>query len=898
MVTPSEPSPQEDDELVGLLRKEAGFARKLARSLLFDEQLADDVVQQAWLTAIEHPPAHRRSLRGWFLTVVRNLALKALRSRQRRSARERGAALAESVESTAQSVEREHVLRSMTDAVLALDEPYRHTILARFFDDLPPRVIAAQDGVPIPTVQSRITRGLAKLREKLDHDQGGAPSSRMALGLLAFADPAWFAALTGGGGSGALKTTGDGGHTLSTGSASGSSTAPWLVPVAVASTALVVVTLLFFLGDDAPAPIDVDVAPRARAPRDPRLDAIEADLDAGDRTRTGAKRVAGAPPRGLAADATALRVLVRRQADGAPAAGIAVRCIEWSRANARLVATERETDGDGYVWFTAVEAGLATLLLDRGGRADVTVAASTWNDAFLWCPMGIEVHGRVWTESRQPAPRARLWLSGGADDVPGRVIGVASEDGTFVLRDIAPDRLLAAIDDRQGPSDVVPVAPTRGATVSIDLTLRDRHAPLEGRVRSSAGASIAGAQVELEALDLRRPTLGGDAGETIARVPTTTVRSAIDGTFRAGPLAPGHYAVRVRAAGYGPWTGATRIDVGGTAPVDVTLDAGASITGRVTHVDGTPATHVALSALASNVDVGAARTDADGRFELADIPAGDVTVRASAQGSTASAEFRPRTRERIEWSPRLERGRFVHGTLQDLRRDPIPTTLIVTTTEPASSREVDVDATGRFALELADDATVWLEVRSGASPLPLAQQRVRATDANVELVVPAEPGRITFEPVGVGEALTSIAIALEQVDAVGRSVIVGATIDGTRVVLEDIPDGSYRMTATVAERAPVVVDSVVVRAGATAALGAVRFEACGELRLETTLDTTTDARPIDVLDAHGALVFRCARIDLPRSWPLAPGAYRIVVREGRTQDITIHAGEPTTVGVD
>lgn len=269
MVTPSEPSPQEDDELVGLLRKEAGFARKLARSLLFDEQLADDVVQQAWLTAIEHPPAHRRSLRGWFLTVVRNLALKALRSRQRRSARERGAALAESVESTAQSVEREHVLRSMTDAVLALDEPYRHTILARFFDDLPPRVIAAQDGVPIPTVQSRITRGLAKLREKLDHDQGGAPSSRMALGLLAFADPAWFAALTGGGGSGALKTTGEGGHTLSTGSASGSSTAPWLVPVAVASTALVVVTLLFFLGDDAPAPIDVDVAPRARAPPRP-----------------------------------------------------------------------------------------------------------------------------------------------------------------------------------------------------------------------------------------------------------------------------------------------------------------------------------------------------------------------------------------------------------------------------------------------------------------------------------------------------------------------------------------------------------------------------------------------------------------------------------------------------
>lgn len=883
--------PRQDPELVGLLRKEAGFARHLAKSLLFDDQLADDVVQQAWLTAIERPPAHRGSVRGWFLTVVRNLALKALRSRKRRSAREERAARPERLESTAQSVEREHVLRAMTDAVLALDEPYRHTILARFFDDLPPRVIAERDGVPVATVQSRITRGLAKLRERLGHEHRG-DSSRLALGLLAFADPVRFAALT----TPSAPPTPTAPVDVS--APAWSAHAPWLVPASIAAVAVFVVTTMFVGGDDAEPPIAIESTPRAKAPRDPRFDAIEAELDAGARDVTGPRTKAGAAPIGLSRETTALRVLVRRQFDGAPAARIAVRCIEWSRTNARLVAVERSTDDDGYVWFTHVLPGLATLVLDRGGRADVTVAPSTWNDAFVWLPLGVDVRGRVVTSDARPAAHARIWLSGGADDVAGRVVAVTADDGTFALRDVAPERLLAALHEHHAPSDVVVIAPTRGAVATLDLVLRDSHAELEGRVRSNDGSSIAGAQVELEALDLRRPAFGSDPRATIPRVPPATERTAIDGTFRAGPLAPGRYSVRVRAAGFAAWSGEARVETSGASPLAIELEPGARIEGRVTYADGTPARNVECVASAATWEVGAARSDVDGRFAIVDVPSGTVTARASSFGGVETAEFRLQATERVEWNPRLARGRFVHGLVRDLRATPAAVELRAVEDATGSSRTIDVDPAGRFSVELRDGASAWVELRDGSSPLPLAHRLVRADDDGLELVVPAEPGRITFEPVGVGETLTSIAIALEPVDAVGRSVIVGATIDGRRVVLEDIPDGSYRMTASVAERAPVAVDSVVVRAGATAALGAVRFEACGELRLETTLDTTKDARPIDVLDAHGALVFRCARIDLPRVWPLAPGAYRIVVLDGRAQDITIHAGEPTTVVVD
>ncbi|MBK6940337.1 MAG: sigma-70 family RNA polymerase sigma factor [Planctomycetes bacterium] len=895
MNAPSDPEPHDDRELIGLLRKEAGFARHLARSLLFDDQLADDVVQQAWLTAIERPPAHRKSVRGWFLTVVRNLALKALRSRQRRSAREKQAARGELIESTAKSVEREHVLRAMTNAVLALDEPYRRTILARFFDDLPPREIAAREGVPVATVQSRITRGLAKLREQLDREHGGE-SSRLALGLLTFADPMRFAALDAAGEPDAATDAAPD-AVLPSPTSSLPSAASWVVPVSVAAVALLTVSIVFFTGDDEPPPLVDEPAPRARAPRDPRLDAIEAELDAGDRDAAGAKAKPGQAPPGLARDATALCVLVCRQSDGGAAPRITVRCIEWSRANASLVAAEHTTDDDGFVWFTSVLPGLATLVLDRGGRAEVTIAPSTWNDAFVWLPIGVDVEGRVRTADGRPGAGTRIWLSGGDDDVAGRVVAVADDAGTFALDDVAVDRTVAALSDRFAPSDVAAIAPTPGAAVSIELVLRDQHARVEGRVRSVDGASIGGAQVEFESLDLRRPTPRGDAQATIPRVPPVTERTAIDGTFRAEPLAPGRYAVRVRAAGYGPWSGETRVDANGTEPLAIELEPGARIEGTVAFADGTPVANVALTALADDLVVGAARSDADGAFALVDLPSGAVTARATSLSGVETASFALRSSEFVRWDPRLARGRVVRGLVRDARTSASAGELVAITATAGSLRTLDVDAAGRFALELRDDASAWLELRDPSSPLPLAQRLVRADDDGVELVVPATAGRITFAA-ALPHELPTVAIELVPHDAPWRASIVGATMDRNRASIEGVPEGTYRLIATAPRHAPIVVDAIDVRAGATAVLGTLAFEECGELRLEPGSVTADDAHAIDVLDARGGLVFRLTRADLPRRLSLAPGTYRVEHGHGAAQDVAIHAGDRTIVNVD
>ena len=44
----------------------AHWARALSRRLVLDEHRADDVVQQAWLAAVEKPPSAGPGLRAWW----------------------------------------------------------------------------------------------------------------------------------------------------------------------------------------------------------------------------------------------------------------------------------------------------------------------------------------------------------------------------------------------------------------------------------------------------------------------------------------------------------------------------------------------------------------------------------------------------------------------------------------------------------------------------------------------------------------------------------------------------------------------------------------------------------------------------------------------------------------
>ncbi len=156
------------------LLTEIAWVRRLARSLLpSDVHVADDVAQDACLAALEHRPDSRHPLAGWLAEVTRNLVRQKKRGESRRGTREERASRDEALPSTLDVVEQLAVHRELVDAVMQLDEPYRTTIVRRYFEELSPTAIAKREGVPVATVKTRLARGLDRLRVRLDREHGG-----------------------------------------------------------------------------------------------------------------------------------------------------------------------------------------------------------------------------------------------------------------------------------------------------------------------------------------------------------------------------------------------------------------------------------------------------------------------------------------------------------------------------------------------------------------------------------------------------------------------------------------------------------------------------------------------------------------------------------------------------
>jgi RNA polymerase sigma-70 factor (ECF subfamily) len=141
--------------------------RALARRLAGDDHAGDDVVQEACLVALTHPPAAGTPRRAWFVGVVRHLVHRLRRGDSRRSRRERAVARPAAVQPSAQAASEIEAHRLVVEAVAALADPYRTAIVFRFLDDLTPREIAARLGVPDATVRTWIHRGLGMLRARL-----------------------------------------------------------------------------------------------------------------------------------------------------------------------------------------------------------------------------------------------------------------------------------------------------------------------------------------------------------------------------------------------------------------------------------------------------------------------------------------------------------------------------------------------------------------------------------------------------------------------------------------------------------------------------------------------------------------------------------------------------------
>ena len=161
-----------EDALAEVYRRRGGAAFALARRLLNDRQLAEEVLQEVFLrlwNAPERFDSERGSLRAYLLAQTHGRAVDLLRSetsRRRREERE-----ARESPSFGDDIEREvidlTVSEKVKEIVARLPTDERQAIELAYFGGHTYRQVAVLLQAPEGTVKSRIRSGLRRLRKDL-----------------------------------------------------------------------------------------------------------------------------------------------------------------------------------------------------------------------------------------------------------------------------------------------------------------------------------------------------------------------------------------------------------------------------------------------------------------------------------------------------------------------------------------------------------------------------------------------------------------------------------------------------------------------------------------------------------------------------------------------------------
>jgi hypothetical protein len=119
---------------------------------------------------LQADPPRTGRVRPWLGGISRNVAKRLHRSRARRLRREVAAARPD--RAAAESTEKLRWQQRVVEEVLALDPKYRDVLLLRYYEELPPRAIAARLDLPVNTVRTRTRRGIELLRGRFDERFG------------------------------------------------------------------------------------------------------------------------------------------------------------------------------------------------------------------------------------------------------------------------------------------------------------------------------------------------------------------------------------------------------------------------------------------------------------------------------------------------------------------------------------------------------------------------------------------------------------------------------------------------------------------------------------------------------------------------------------------------------
>lgn len=858
-----------------LLQHEA-FVRELAGRLVRDEQAADDIAQQTWVAALQAPAQPLNSLRGWLATIVRRTAGKRARGERRQQQREGLAANTEPAPSSSEILEREQARALVVRAVLALPESFRDVIVLRWFEGLPPRVIAKRLDVPVETVRTRHRRAMDQLRGNLDRGtDGGRCAWAAMLAPLAFGSGADIAAAAAAASATTATTTGV--LLMSTN----------LKITAAIAVSFAVCCWLFWT----PA----DTAPSGANGADEGYALASAQSQRGSRVESANAKGQGASP---ASNATVEREAVATSAKASK--GIVVVNVRWAEDGTEAVGIPVEIFVGSYN-HNAVsnEGGVARiedvpprryfLVVKRPDGLEnfkkVTVVGGEILTVDMEVPSGLDVHGVVVDENAGPIADAEVVIGDWGQAI-GVVMARTDEYGKFAIRDLATNCMIGARAAGRAPSLMKAMTGSVGAEAQVRLVLDKIGARLTGIVLDENEQPVVGAFVRAgEATYRVIPFPDGSSGTDAVPAGQATDEN---GRFSFDALPPETIKFSVRSSGHAPYVQKVALRAGATEHLTIHIKTGVTIRGRVTMSDGKPVScYVTASpggVYQSDRDQSRHKsTKRDGTYEITGAAPGDLVLEVRSDDGEATHKLVAHPGQVLEWNPVLQAGDTLRGRIID--DDDKPVRVVVEVMAMASGKVFHRFATsddkdeGRFEItNIPKGAALRLTVRRDSLEIKAINNVVPGKE---ELIVRVpKPTKAHIHGIVLDENGDPLPNAQVRPNR-RRRLSSAKTNDKDTGAFEfgPMPAGAYQLVIEATGYAPMRTPYHTIADGDTWDAGAIRMVRGGTLRVSYLGDfVELPEHTLSVLGADGSHVTRLTMLGSGgQSTLLAPGNYRLQI---------------------